>query len=709
MESARGVTARRKGEQQSMYINREISWLEFNQRVLAQAMRRELPLLERVKFLAITASNLDEFFQVRVGGLMLLKQSGKSYTDLTGLSASEQLELIRLRAGRMVSEQYMMLNDELMPLLVQAGLAPLRMEELSEAQYGALEDYFTENIAPLLTPLALEVEHPPVLPSLNIVLGVELQETTTGDTRFVAVVLPDMLPRAVHAPTLGKDAYVLLEELASEFIGQLFPGEKVVHSSPLRVTRNGDIAVQEAEGGNFAREMEAVLVARKFSDCVRLELPQDIEPAFARRIAGLVGADESSTYRVPGPLRLVDFARLANEPGHEHLKVENWAPAFPEGVDPGLTMFENIAEGDILIHNPFESYEPVVRFVEEAAQDPDVLAIKQVLYRTARDSRFINALCRAAEAGKQVTVLVELKARFDESHNLGQAERLQRAGVQVVYGVKGFKTHAKITLVVRRENGTLRRYCHFGTGNYNEDTARIYSDLSLLTCNEHLGADASQFFNSVTGLTKLRHFRRLHPSPAMMKERLLELIAAETLRAHRGERAEIRAKMNSLNDPEMMQALEAASAAGVQIRLNIRGICCWVPGTPEGQANTRIVSIVDRYLEHARIFSFGNGGRPLVYIASADWMRRNLDRRVELMVPIEDRALASRVLGILDACFRDNMQACCIHADGSSSPVPQQDSPPFAMQEYLYRRARQSARARERAGRQTLEPHRPRQ
>ncbi len=691
-----------------MYINREISWLEFNQRVLAQAMRRELPLLERVKFLAITASNLDEFFQVRVGGLMLLQQSGKTHRDLTGLSAGEQLELIRMRASRMVSDTYMLLNEELMPQLEQAGLAPLHPEDLSEAQYSALEDYFLANIAPLLTPLALEVEHPPILPSLSIVLVLELLEPDAGTTRFVAVVLPEVLPRLVHAATLGRDGYVLLEELVGEFIGHLFPGEKILRHSPLRVTRNGDIAVQEAEGGNFAQEMEAVLVARKFSDCVRLELPSATDAALAARIAELVGADEFSTYTVPGPLRPVDFGSLANETGHEQLKVESWVPAFPAGVDPGLTMFENIAEGDILIHNPFESYEPVVRFVEEAAQDPDVLAIKQVLYRTAKDSRFISALCRAAEAGKQVTALVELKARFDESNNLGQAERLQRAGVQVVYGVKGFKTHAKITLVVRRENGTLRRYCHFGTGNYNEDTARIYSDLSLLTCDEHLGADASQFFNSVTGLTKLRHFRRLHPSPAMMKERLLELISDEERRARRGERAEIRAKMNSLNDPEMIDALERAASAGVRVWLNIRGICCWVPGTPEGRRNTRIVSIVDRYLEHARIFSFANGGSPLVFIASADWMRRNLDRRVELMIPIEDRALATRVLEILDACFRDNMQACLLREDGTSAPVPRDGEPPFAMQQYLRDLARSNARARAHAGRRTLEPHRPR-
>ena len=687
-----------------MYINREISWLEFNQRVLDQAYRRELPLLERVKFLAISASNLDEFFQVRVGGLMLLRQSGKFAADHKGLGPTEQLELIRLRAAGMVADQYMLMNKELMPLMHQAGISPMPVAELLETQYAAMEEHFLNNIAPLLTPLAMEVDMPPVLPNLSLILGLELREPESENTRMVAVVLPDSLPRRVHSAALGRDGYMLLEELVGEFISHLFPGEPIVHRCTFRVTRNGDIAVAEEEGGDFAQEMEAVLVARKFSDCVRLELPADTPPAFAARIAAMVGADEFTTY----PLRLVDLGRLAYDPGNEHLKMDAWTPVPSPAVDPGLSMFENIAQGDILIHNPFESYEPVVRFVEEAAKDPDVLAIKQVLYRTAKNSRFVTALCRAAEAGKQVTVLVELKARFDESRNLLQAEQLQRAGVQVVYGVKGFKTHAKITLVVRRENGTLRRYCHFGTGNYNETTAALYSDLNLLTCKEHLGADASQFFNSITGLTRLMRFRSLFPSPGMMKARLLELIEAETERARRGEPASIQAKMNSLNDKEIMQALEEASQSGVRINLNVRGICCWTPDTPQGQVRTRIISIVDRYLEHARIFCFANGGAPLVYIASADWMSRNLDRRVELMVPIENRELANRVQQILAACFNDTTQAYVIKPDGTSVQVlPPVRSKPFAMQQHLQELAQQSARTREQESRQTLEPHRP--
>ncbi len=695
-----------------MYINREISWLEFNQRVLNQAFRRDLPLLERVKFLSISASNLDEFFQVRVGGLSLRRQARKGGHDAAGYSAQQQLELIRHRTADMVEQQYRLMGEELLPLLQENELAPFSMGELSESQHDMLEEHFHANIAPLLTPLAMEVEQPPVLPNLSLILGLSLLppavEEEDVSPRFVAVILPDALPRRVHSACLGKEGYVLLEDVVAAFIGSLFPGERILCQSPFRVTRNGDIAVEEEEGGDFAQEMEAVLVARKFSDCVRLELPATCPGDFAGKIAAITGAAEEAIYHVDGPLRLVDLGGLAFEPGHDALKIKPWRSYTPEGVDPALSMFENIAQGDILIHNPYESYEPVVKLVEEAAADPDVIAIKQVLYRTAHHSRFISALCRAAEAGKQVTVLVELKARFDEGNNLAQAERLQRAGVQVVYGVRGFKTHAKILLIVRRENGMLRRYCHFGTGNYNESTARTYSDLSLLTVSEHLGADASQFFNSVTGLTRLTTFRRLYPSPSMMKEKLLGLIEGEVRRAQRGERAEIRAKMNSLNDGDMMAALERASAAGVNIELNVRGICCWVPSTEKGRAHTRIISIVDRYLEHARIFSFNNGGNPLVYIASADWMGRNLDRRVELMVPIEDPQLAKRVQGILDACFRDNTQACLILPDGTSRPVLRKRSEkPFIMQARLHRQARQQAAARERDRRQTLEPHRP--
>ena len=687
-----------------MYINRELSWLEFNARVLDQARRAELPLLERIKFLAITASNLDEFFQVRVGGLRLLRRSGKYTPDAAGFSPSDQLELIRARANAQVQAQYRLFNEELLPLMRVAGISPLSIGSLAESRVATLRRYFEDNVAPLLTPLALEVEQPPVLPSLSIIIALELAGPGEETSRLVVVPLPDALPRRMHFAALD-EGYVPAEDLICAFISDLFPGEELRAATPFRVTRNSDIAVPE-EGADFAREMEAVLVARKFSDCVRLELPTSTPPALADRIARAVGAGAEDTYRVPGLLRLTDLGDMAREPGHDLLKEEAWPSYPPADVDPSQSMFDNMAQGDILILNPYESYEPIIRLLEEAAADPDVLVIKQVLYRTAHGSRFIKALCRAAEAGKQVTVLVELKARFDEGHNLVQAERLQKAGVQVVYGVKGFKTHAKITLIVRREHGFLRRYCHFGTGNYNEKTAALYSDVNLLTCNENLGADASQFFNSVTGLTRLMRFRRIFPAPSGMKEKLLSLIRAETHRALLGERAEITAKMNSLNDPDMMQALEKAAEAGVYLRLNVRGICCWAPGTPAARARTRIISIVDRYLEHARIFSFLNGGSPLVHIASADWMPRNLERRVELLIPIEDHTAARRLLDVLDACFRDNTRAYVMQEDGSYIPV-RNNAKPFSLQAHLQQLARLKAHDQERAGRLLLEPHVP--
>ena len=700
-----------------MYVNRELSWLEFNQRVLAQAMRADLPLLERLKFLAISSSNMDEFFQVRVGGLMLLRGSVKGVTELAGLSSSRQLRLIRKRAQRMMREQYRLLNRELLPLLQAAHLAPTRVADLTESQRGIMEIYFDNQLAAALSPLAMDVPMPPILPSLHLIVGLELYDEDERSSRFVAIPLPDSLPRRIHFPGAGRDGYVLIEELVCAFVEKFFPGERVLHKSPFRVTRNGDILLEE-EGGDMAREMGEVLVARQFSDCVRLELPADTPKSFTKRIAVVVDADEDAIYELAGPLRLADFMALAFEPGNDALKVPAWKPVDAAGVDRTLSMFENMALGDILINSPFEGYEPVLRLVEEAAADSDVIAIKQVLYRTSRDSRFVRALCRAAEAGKQVTVLVEIKARFDEQRNLLQAQLLQRSGVQVVYGVKGFKTHAKVLLIVRREQGSLRRYCHFGTGNYNESTARLYGDLSLLTCDELLGADASQFFNSVMGLTRLTHFRRIYPSPVMMKQRLVALIDAEAARAALGQRAEIKAKLNSLNDMEMMAALQRAAEAGVQVSLNIRGVCCWAPSTPNEVANTRIVSIVDTYLEHARIISFYNDGKTLVYLASADWMARNLDRRVELMVPISDPKLAKRALGILDACLRDNTQAYELMADGSYTAVaalqrsrsmlPNLVMPkPFRMQEFLHKQA--AARAAARALRQTLEPHRPKE
>lgn len=691
------------------YINRELSWLEFNQRVLDQAKRTNLPLLERIKFLAITASNLDEFFQVRVGGLQMLRSAGSRARDISGLTPTKQLQLIRKRVGTMIADQYKLINEEILPLMEIDKISPIPLKHLREPQRLDLERHFLTQVAPLLTPLDMEVDTPPILPSLNLIIGVELIDPDTAATRFCAVTIPDNLPRRIPIPDSEEETYILLEDLIGAHISTIFPGENLLHHTLFRVTRNGDIAVQEEDALDLADEMEEVLVARKFSECVRLELPAGTPAPLVRRIQQITGAGNNETYLLKGPLRLTDFMDMAFAPGNENLKVPAWTPQPSPEIDPSISIFDNIANtGGILLNHPYETFEPILRLVEEAADDPSTIAIKQVLYRTAKQSRIVAALKRAAENGKQVTVLIELKARFDEAKNLEKAEELQRAGVQIVYGVKGLKTHAKICLVIRRENGLLRRYCHFGTGNYNETTAKIYTDISYLTCDDDLGADASQFFNTVTGRTKLTRFRKLYPSPAMMKARLLELIAGEAERARQGEPAEIQAKMNSLNDVQIMDALQAAADAGVRISLNIRGICCFKPNTPKAAKHIRIVSIIDRYLEHARIFHFRHGGEHRLYIASADWMTRNLDKRVELMIPIDDPRHIRRLRNILDACFKDNTQASLILPDGTSQPLkPGGKAKAFRMQEHLTKEAKRLAKNKERQMQQMLEPYRP--
>ncbi len=690
------------------YINRELSWLEFNQRVLDQAVRTDLPLLERLKFLAITASNLDEFFMVRVGGLQMLRHSGSRVRDISGLTPTRQLKAIRSRVGRMIEDQYRLFHEEILPWMEINGINPLAVEDLSTSQKLTLEQYFNNQIFPLLTPLDMDAPEAPALPSLKLLMGMELRDNETGEVRSAVVALPDGLPRRVPVPSAETERYVMLEELIRECIGAVFPGETVLSAAVFRVTRNGDIAVQEEDALDLADEMEEVLVARKFSECVRLEIESSAPVPLHDKIMRIVGAGKEETYDLKGPLMLSDFMEMAFAPGNDQLKVEQWSPQPSPSVDPAVSIFENIANGDILLNHPYESFEPVLRLVEEAAEDPDVIAIKQVLYRTAKNSRIVAALKKAAESGKQVTALVELKARFDEARNLEKAEELQRSGVQVVYGVKGLKTHAKICLVVRREQGMLRRYCHFGTGNYNETTAKIYTDISYLTCDDQLGADASQFFNSVTGRTKLMRFRKLYPSPVLMKARLIELIEGEAERARQGEPARISAKMNSLQDVEIIDALYRAADAGVDIELNVRGICCLKTGPRSNGKVIRVVSIVDRYLEHARIFFFHHGGNHQLFIASADWMTRNLDKRVELMVPVTSGKLARRLKSILDACFKDNVQACNILPDGTSEHVVRKKGQKaFRLQQYLTKEARRLAKDKERERKQMLEPHTP--
>jgi polyphosphate kinase len=692
------------------YTNRELSWVEFNQRVLNEALRDDLPLLERVKFLAITASNFDEFFQVRIGGLMMLRRSGIKKPDASGLTPVRTLQALRQRIQMMVSQQYDLLNHELLPKLHDAGIHLLTPAALNREQRAQAAAIFEDSIQPLLTPLAvLPDAPPPLLPALQLIVACRLIDPETGGTRHAFIPIPESLGRRVTLQSEGsRHSFLLIEALVAAEAGRLFPEEKLGATTVFRVTRNGDIVLEDDDATDLAGEMEDVLTARRFSDTVRLELAAGAPRDLSRMIHEVTGAGNPETYRIDGPLGLASLMELAFLPEAEDLRDPDWPGVRSPAVPPGVSMFETIANGDVLLHHPYESFEPVLQLLEEAAVDPRVIAIKQVLYRTAKNSRVIDALIKAAENGKHVTALVELKARFDEARNLLRADELQRAGAQIVYGVKGLKTHAKICLIIRRENSSLRRYVHLGTGNYNESTSRLYTDISLLTCKPEYGNDASLFFNAVTGRSKLVRFQRLVPAPTAMKPRLLDLIESETERARQGMSAAIDAKMNSLQDPDIITALYKASKAGVSIRLNIRGICCLQPGVQKVSKNIQVVSIIDRFLEHARIFHFTDGGDSKVFIASADWMTRNLEKRVELMIPIEEPALKRRLVKILNACFNDNTQASVVLPDGSSqklSPAPGQK--PFRLQNALYQEARKASKAGEHERAMTFEPHVP--
>lgn len=692
------------------YVNRELSWLEFNQRVLNEALREDVPLLERVKFLAITASNLDEFFQVRVGGLMLMRRRGRKAPDPSGMTPVQQIAAIRRRVQRMLADQASLLTGVLLPALESKGIVLLKMNELSATQADQAATHFHSSVGPLLTPLAVDLDgEPPHIPGLQLTVACKLIDEETSAERYALIPIPDSLGRRVAVDTEDETtAFVLIEDLVAAHCGDLFPGEKLAATGWFRLTRNGDITVQDDDGVDLADEMEDVLAARKLADTVRLELPIPLSRDLSKMIERVCSATTNEIYRLAAPLGMSGFMDLAFIPGYDKLRDPDWPAQSSPEILPTESMFEAISRRDILLHHPYESFEPIIRLLDEAADDPDVLSIKQVLYRTAKNSRIIDALIRAAENGKNVTVLVELKARFDEARNLVRAEELQRAGVQIVYGVKGLKTHAKICMVVRREAGHLRRYVHLGTGNYNESTARLYTDISLLTCRAEYGADASLFFNAVTGRSKLLRFQRLVPAPTAMKPKLLSLIAEEAERARQGEKARIVAKVNSLQDPDIIAALYDASAAGVKIRLNIRGICCLKTGNSKRTKNIKVVSIIDRYLEHSRVFHFHQGGDPVIYIASADWMGRNLERRVELMIPIEDSRLKNRLIKILDTFFKDNVQASRICPDGTSERLgPKDGAKKFRAQEYFFRQARRTAKAREHERAMRFEPHLP--
>ena len=689
------------------YINRELSWLEFNQRVLSEAQRDSLPLLERLKFLAITASNMDEFFQVRVGGLTAQISAGSRKKDISGLTPTQQLTAIRKRVQTMYQDCYALYYDILSPSLAKKGLLFSNYSTISHQQKTDLSTRFQTSILPLLTPLGyLEDEVPPTLPSLNLIIALSLKNND-DEERIIFIPIPDLLERVIHLTDPSAECVIGIEEVISENIHTIFEEETITNISHFRITRNGDIAVHEEDALDLAGEMEEILIERKFSNVVRLEIPHDMPKNLLTTICSVTQAQPSHIYKMTGPINLSDFMAISFLPGFDKLKDSEWTPQPSPAFQNDKSMFETIAKQDVLLYHPYESFEPVIRLLEEASTDPYTLSIKQVLYRTAKNSRIIDALIKAAENGKQVTVLVEIKARFDEARNLQRADELQRAGVQIVYGVHNLKTHAKVLLIVRNENGKLKRYMHLGTGNYNESTSKLYTDASYLTSRNSYGNDTSAFFNAITGRSKLPKLKKLIPAPTQMKQTLLEKIRSEAKRAKEGEHAHIIAKVNSLQDKDIIDALYEASAAGVKIQLNIRGICCLKTDDPKLSKNIEVVSVIDRYLEHARIMFFHQGGDKDLYIASADWMTRNLEKRVELMIPILDQAAKKRLLDILSAAFTDNSNAYTIQADGTSIRKEPGKEKSFRMQHSLQKAAEKSAKAQTHFQTTTFEPHKP--
>jgi len=660
----------------SLFINRELSWLEFNERVLEEALDPSNPLLERLRFLAISASNLDEFFEVRVAGLQ-----AQLYDDLEpqdappdGMGPLAQLNEISRRAHDFVARQYQAWADQIRPALDSHGILLCEHEDLTAAQQEYLDRYFDSQVYPVLTPLAIDPAHPfPHLhnKSLNLILRIEDVNQDSPRQLYAVLQVPSVLSRLVPLPDEGdhKRRFVLLEKVIGPRLDALFGGFKVAARVAFRVTRNSDLTIQETEvKSSLLSTVQENLRQRKWGAAVRLEIADRADDGFLEqlRMGSALDLEERDVYRVPGPVDLTALVAICKLEGFRELKESPFEPQMPAPFANRASVFSAIREQDILVHHPYESFGAVIQFIEQAADDPHVLAIKQTLYRTADDNPIINALARAAENGKQVTALVELQARLDEENNIVKARALQKAGVHVVYGMVGLKTHCKAALVVRREHDGLRRYVHLGTGNYNPTTARIYTDLSFFTCRPEFGEDASALFNLLTGYSQGHAWKRLMIAPTQLADRLIALIDRERRHAEAGEPARIIAKMNSLVDPNAIIALCAASRAGVKIDLIVRGICCLRPGLPGISDNIRVISIVDKFLEHARITFFQNGGTPELYLSSADWMPRNFRRRVEIMFPIEDPRLQNRVVeGILGVALMDNVKARILRPDGT--------------------------------------------
>lgn len=654
------------------YENREVSWLKFNERVLSEARDADIPLFERLKFLSITASNLDEFIMVRVASLWDMRNAEYDKLDIAGYSVNKQLDLVNKGVHRIMDSMYETYNDMLLSKLSENGMKIiLHHEDLDRTDASYVDEFFAKEVYPVLTPMAVDSSRPfPLVrnKTLNIGALVKKKGDKGKNLEFATVQVPSVLSRLVELPPrLGeKKRVILLEEVIERNISKLFLNYDIVSSAPYRIMRNADLSIDEDEAEDLLKEIEKQIRMRQWGEAIKLEVEEGIEPKLVSMLKDELAIQDRELFVVNGPLDLTFLMKLYSLKEFDHLKEHSYLPPMSVSLIPdGSNIFEAISRQDIMLFHPYQTFSPVVDFIRQAAKDPEVLAIKQTLYRVSGNSPIIAALAEAAMNGKQVTVLVELKARFDEENNILWAKRLEQAGCHVIYGLVGLKTHSKITLVVRREEDGIKRYVHLGTGNYNDSTAKLYTDIGLLTSDEAIGEDATAVFNMLSGYSEPRNWNKLCLAPLWLKDRFISLIEREKQFALNNRPARIIAKVNSICDPDVIRALYEAAAAGVQIDLIVRGICCLKVGIPGTENNIRVRSIVGNFLEHARVFYFENGNNPEYYAASADWMPRNLERRVEILFPIEDEKLRAEIKYILDTQLADNEKAHELQKDGS--------------------------------------------
>ncbi len=662
------------GADPSNYVNRELSWLEFNYRVLSEARYKSLPLFERLKFLSITASNLDEFYMVRVASLKDMVHAGYMKPDIAGMTAQEQLDAISIKTHQLVELQYSTYIRSLVPALRQNGLRIImEHEELTKKEAACADAYFQTNVYPVLTPMAFDSSRPfPLIRNKTLNIAALLKKKNgDGELEFAMVQVPSVIPRIVELPREVKEdgteqrVVILLEEIIERNMPALFLNYDIVASHPFRIMRNADLSIDEEEAVDLLEEIQKQLKKRQWGEAIRLEIESNVDKRLLKILKRELSISSQDIFRIPGPLDLTFLMKMYGLEGFEYFKTPGYVPQPVPALMNEDDIFTNIRKGDILLHHPYQSFDPVVNFVRSAARDPEVLAIKQTLYRVSGNSPIIAALAEAADNGKQVSVLVELKARFDEENNINWAKMLEKAGCHVIYGLVGLKTHSKITLAVRMEEDGIRRYVHLGTGNYNDSTAKLYTDCGILTCDPQIGEDATAVFNMLSGYSEPKAWNKLSVAPLWLRNRFLRMIRRETAHAKEGRRGHIMAKMNSLCDKEIITALYEASCAGVEIQLVIRGICCLRAGVPGLSEHISVRSIVGNFLEHSRIFYFLNDGSPEVYMGSADWMPRNLDRRVEIMFPVEDEDLKEQVIHILKVELEDNVKAHILQPDGT--------------------------------------------